>query len=423
MQIPVSEFSKPCPCGQKHAIFVRDIRIGKGALSLLPGMLSEGGFSSPTVICDENTFAAAGEKVCGILGGCPVLRLPCAGLHADEQAVQAVLGRLPESTDVLVAVGSGTIHDITRYCATERHLPFISVPTAASVDGFVSTVAAMTWHGFKKSFTAAAPLYVVADSEIFSKAPARLTAAGVGDLLGKYTAIADWRIAHLLTGEPICERICGMELEAIQTVCDNLDAIRAGDEAASEQLMYGLLLSGLAMQMTGNSRPASGSEHHLSHLWEMEVIGPHTDAYHGEKVGVGLLYAAAIYHAARRRMQDKSLALKPYAGLEIALFEETFGKCGLTGELMQENTPDPLAAIDTKKLMQSLPEIAGILGEIPDPQVLRGLLLRAGAPLSLQDIGLSESIRALSLRLSPYVRSRLTFMRLIKLFDFDISSL
>ena len=423
MQIPVSEFSKPCSCGQKHTIFVRDIHIGKGALALLPGILKEGDFSSPMVICDDNTFSAAGERVSGILGGCPVLRLPCEGLHADENAVQTVLQGLPEKIDVLVAAGSGTIHDITRYSATERHLPFISVPTAASVDGFVSTVAAMTWHGFKKSFTAAAPLYVAADSEIFSKAPARLTAAGVGDLLGKYTAIADWRIAHLLTGEPICERICGMELEAIKTVCDNLDAIRAGDEAASEQLMYGLLLSGLAMQMTGNSRPASGSEHHLSHLWEMEVIGPHTDAYHGEKVGVGLLYAARVYHAARQRILDGCLALAPYAGLETALFEETFGKRGLTGELMKENTPDPLAAVDTAKLMQCLPKIAEILGEIPDPQALSSLLERAGAPLTLQDIGLSESIRSLSLRLSPYVRSRLTFMRLIKLFNIDIDSL
>ena len=91
----------------------------------------------------------------------------------------------------MIAVGSGTIHDITRYHAYERKIPFFSVPTAASVDGYVSTVAAMTWHGFKKSFTAVSPVVVIADTDIFSKAPMRLTASGVADLLGKYTALAD----------------------------------------------------------------------------------------------------------------------------------------------------------------------------------------------------------------------------------------
>ncbi|MCI8442376.1 MAG: sn-glycerol-1-phosphate dehydrogenase [Provencibacterium sp.] len=423
MQIPVQEFSKPCPCGHKHDIFVRDIRIGKGVLSCIPGLLREGGFSSPTVVCDENTFAAAGERIVSLLGGCPFVSLSPEGLHADEHAVEKLLSLLTDKTDILIAVGSGTVHDITRYCANERRIPFFSVPTAASVDGFVSTVAAMTWHGFKKSFIAVSPLYVVADSEIFSKAPARLTAAGIGDLLGKYTAIADWRIAHEVTGEYLCERICGMELEAIRTVCENLTAIRAGDEQASEQLMYGLLLSGLAMQMIGNSRPASGSEHHMSHLWEMEVINPHTDAYHGEKVGAGLLYAAKAYHAVRARILDKKLKLKEYKGLETALLEETFGRRGLTESLLEENSPDPLLEIQPQKLLESLPRIAQILGDIPAPENLRGLLARAEAPLSLTDIGLEEDICPLTLRLSPYVRRRLTFMRLIKLFDLDIQGL
>lgn len=423
MQIPVHEFSKECPCGHKHAVDVRDIRIGRGVLSAIPSLVKEGGFRSPLVICDENTYAAAGGQVCSLLDGCPFIRLRPDGLHADEHAVEQVLRALPAGIDLLVAVGSGTVHDITRYCANERGLPFFSVPTAASVDGFVSTVAAMTWHGFKKSFIAIAPLYVVADSVIFSKAPARLTAAGIGDLLGKYTAIADWRIAHAVTGEYLCDRICAMELEAIRTVCENLDAIRAGDAEASEQLMYGLLLSGLAMQMIGNSRPASGSEHHMSHLWEMEVINPHTGAYHGEKVGVGLLYAAAAYHQVRSRILEGTLSLKDYSGLETALFEETFGKRGMCEEVLRENTPDPLAAISPEKLRECLPQIADILGEIPEPEALRSLLARAGAPLSLTDIGLTEDIRPLTLRLSPYVRSRLTLMRLMKCFDLDMNSL
>ena len=159
-----------------------------------------------------------------------------------------------KNIDFMIAVGSGTIHDITRYHAYEKKIPFLSVPTAASVDGFVSTVAAMTWHGFKKSFTAVAPCFVLADSEIFSKAPLRLTASGVGDLLGKYTALCDWKIAHIITGEYICDKVVDMEYEVLKDLCANLDGIGSQNIEAYENLMYGLLLSGIAMQMIGNSK-------------------------------------------------------------------------------------------------------------------------------------------------------------------------
>lgn len=105
------------------------------------------------------------------------------------------------------------------------------------------------------------------------KAPYRLTASGISDLLGKYTAIADWRISHLVTKEYICERVCDLESQALETVCNNIEAIRQGSKEGYEQLMYGLILSGLAMQMVGNSRPASGSEHHflIFGKWKLSI--------------------------------------------------------------------------------------------------------------------------------------------------------
>ena len=163
----------------------------------------------------------------------------------------------------------------------------MSVPTAASVDGFVSNVAAMTWKGLKKTVPAVPPVAVFADTRIFADAPARLTASGVSDLLGKYICLADWKIAHLLTGEYICDRIVELEEKALRTVVSSLREIAQGEGNGCEELMYALILSGLAMQMVGNSRPASCAEHHLSHLWEMEVINEKLDALHGEKVSVG----------------------------------------------------------------------------------------------------------------------------------------
>ena len=173
---------------------------------------------------------------------------------------------------VLIAFGSGTIHDLTRYTAFKLNIPFLSVPTAASVDGFASTVAAMTFKGFKVTIPAKAPLAIFADTAIISRAPRYLTAAGVGDLLAKFTALVDWKISHLLTGEYLCDKIVTITEEALQTLLNVIDDLALQKEEAFEPLMYGLILSGLGMQMIGNSRPASGAEHHLSHLWEMHVI-------------------------------------------------------------------------------------------------------------------------------------------------------
>ena len=150
---------------------------------------------------------------------CTVICLNPQGLHANNEGVAVTEDRLTGEEDLILAVGSGTIHDLSRYVAYHHGIPFVSVPTAASVDGFVSTVAAMTWDGMKKTMEAEAPLLVLADTEIFSKALYRLTASGVSDLLGKwYYAVADWKISHIVTGEYLCERVCELEMEAADDI-------------------------------------------------------------------------------------------------------------------------------------------------------------------------------------------------------------
>lgn len=161
----------------------------------------------------------------------------------------------------------------------------------------------MTWYGFKKTFTAVSPKIVVADLDIISKAPARLTASGVGDMVGKYIALAEWRIGKILTDEYFCDKIYGMTLDAAKEVVNAAEDLAEGKTSAYEKLMYGLVLSGLAMQLLGNSRCASGAEHHISHLIEMrpDGLGASSDALHGEKVGVGTLIASKGLSRPRQR--------------------------------------------------------------------------------------------------------------------------
>ena len=128
----------------------------------------------------------------------------------------------------------------------------------------------MTWYGFKKTLPAVAPEIVLADTEIIKNAPMELVRSGVGDIMAKYTALADWKMAHVLTNELLCEKIYSIMQDAADTVMQSVPGIARGEESAYADVTYALIMSGIAMQMMGNSRPASGAEHHISHMIEME---------------------------------------------------------------------------------------------------------------------------------------------------------
>lgn len=423
MRIEMEEFCKPCDCGRKHDIVVDEIIIEENAIQKIPEILQKEKYKEyqhMVMLCDENTYDVAGKLLEELVPDIKKIVLNPNNLHANEHGVEAAKQEMDKikKIDLLFAVGSGTIHDITRYHAYQMGLPFFSVPTAASVDGYVSTVAAMTWHGCKKSLTAVAPLVVIADTAIFKNAPKRLTASGVGDLLGKYTALADWKIAHLLTGEYICEEICSLEYKALKELEDSLDGLNHGDSYAYEQLMYGLLLSGIAMQMTGNSRPASGAEHHFSHLWEMEVLNDYIDYYHGEKVGVGLILTAGIYHRAAEYMKQNEFSVKPEMEVETDAIQSVFTKPEMLQSILEENTPNILEQISAADLISKKHEIIKIIDEIPSAVVLSEMLAKVDGVKSLADIGLDESYQKKTAFLSPYVRARITYMRTLKFYDF-----
>lgn len=415
MRLVTEKFAGRCSCGQSHTIDVKKIIIESNAAAELEQDLNLDKYQYPVIICDENTFAATEDKLTCIYRTYSKIQLSSSGLHANNDAIELIENQWDTDTDVILAIGSGTIHDLSRYIAKEKNIPFISVPTAASVDGFVSTVAAMTWNGLKKTFPAVSPIAVYADLDIIKNAPYRLTASGVSDLLGKFTALVDWKISNIITAEPICMSIYEMEEEAVKEVCGCINDLGQGKETAYEKLMYALLLSGLAMQMIGNSRPASGAEHHISHLWEMEVINKHVEALHGEKVSVGLIHVLDKYDQIKRAIQLNRCEVVKNEGIEAILLKNTFGKKGLLEGIMEENTPDPLAKVDENHLRKVLPEIAHVLESMPDKQVVLEWLKRAGSVTEMKQVGLEEDILPLTLKLSPYVRNRLTLMRLSKM--------
>jgi len=422
----LTRFRKPCRCGKTHTLITDSVYIGPDADKHLADDIRRRGYTVGVVIADTNTAPIAGEALAEVLA-LPLLVLP-GDAHATEivcAELQSMLTALPNAPQFYIACGSGSLHDIVRYTACENNLPFYSYPTAASVDGFVSGIAAMTIRGTKVSYPSRSPIALYADPGVFANAPERLTASGVGDLLGKYICLADWRIAQILTGEEICPEL--MELE--YAVIDELEAViaSAGDAVQTPgpahteyvcRVMEGLVLSGLAIQLNGNSRPASGAEHHLSHFWEMARINEDIPALHGEQVGIAALLLLDYYKKAAERM-----AL-PFTYAPDTLFarkklEPIYRE--LTDDIIKENMPNganscSLAKIPTDAPVQYAQAVRDVIASLPsyDKLLSEMKLCRCKTTLSEIDLPETDEFLTTSLRFAPYARNRLTLLKYLE---------
>lgn len=408
MVIDSLQYNGLCTCGKEHKMETVFSIVESGCLKDLSKYLSKYDLlGSKVAVYDKNTYLATADRHPAV--DFEVILDP-ENLHANEHGVAALMEQLPEKADILIAIGSGTVHDITRYCAYEKGLRFVSCPTAASVDGFCSSVAAMTWNGCKKTLTAVAPTIVVADIDIIKKAPIRLARSGFGDMVGKYVALTDWKIANILTNDFYCTKIAKMTLKATEAVVNSAEGIVRGEESAYENLMYGLLLSGLAMQMMGNSKPASGAEHHISHIIEMEPkgLGVHSDALHGEKVGVGTLLAIEEY---QRICARADIVFKDYAPFSADFIMQIFGE-EMSGDIFRENEKDSAAGVTAETLTKNWEKVCAELKKLPDIRFLQELYANSGIKSKLSDIDVADEKAAQLLDCSPAVRNRLTLMRL-----------
>jgi len=247
------------------------------------------------VVADATTFDALGARVAEVLSA-PSLVFPQRhGLLAGAPEVERVRAALADRDVRPIAVGSGVITDIVRYAAHQAEVEFISVPTAASMDGYASSVAALEFDGIKVTLPARAPVGIFADPRVAAAAPPELTRAGVGDLLGKATARVDWLAAHLLYAEPYLPEAADRVLGALSAVLAAPEDAISGDQGAVRALLEGLVDSGIAMSVVGSSRPASGFEHHASHFWDLLAArGLRRHHSHGLQVGYATRLAIAL---------------------------------------------------------------------------------------------------------------------------------
>lgn len=324
------------------------------------------------VIADENTekFIAKIEpelKNYAVKVGTMVLPKGSApDLIPNEAAYEAVQEEA-KGYDNILAVGSGTLNDIAKYAAFHLGITNSVLATAPSMDGYVSTVTAIMQNSKKVTVPAQSPSDVLIDTDILVTAPSIMVAAGVGDILGKYNSILDWRMSNLKNGEAISEEAISVTLDAVDAVRNNIDKILNYDPEGIKYLIDALITSGTAINIAGNSRPASGGEHHTSHYLEMWFADHGLPIpLHGIKVGLGTMVCITVYRTLKKE-------------------NYRFNNCD---------------------------EVYKYVDELPDENEIKEIYEKLNAPTRYRDIGVSKELMADMLMNCYKVRERYTVLRL-----------
>ncbi|MBY8913220.1 sn-glycerol-1-phosphate dehydrogenase [Bacillus sp. YC2] len=369
--------------GSPSPIKIEDIVIGADAQEKLLRFLQKKRWNNTMLICDRNTYEAAGRGLetalndSGIKAASIIIpEYESGDVTADERSLVYTLIRITQEADALLAVGSGTIHDMTRFAAYQRDLPFVSFPTAPSVDGFTSAGSPLLFNGIKTTIQMKAPIALFADTNLLKDAPRSMTAAGFGDMLGKITSLADWDISRRLAGEPYSAPGAALVKDALLQCIDNRNDIAMRTEAGIRILMEALIVSGLVMLALDHSRPASGGEHHISHWIEMALLKKkQPQILHGAKVGCACVMLSDIYKRLARHERLTELPSR-------------------TREAIQ-------SAYDT----------------LPDGKTIAGWLTSVGGPAYFNEIGVEEDIVSEAFKHAHTLRDRYTGLKIINEHD------
>lgn len=418
-----------CDCGRTHYVPIKGVEIGAGAIERLPHYVRSLGYAHPLVLCDEITYKIAGARC--------VELLKSAGIDASEHTLthlgfdEATLGEIvistPANCDLIIGVGTGSITDMTRYSSYKLSLPCFTVATGAPMDGFAASIGIMNVNNLKATMPAHCTELIIGDTDILKTAPYRMTVAGFGDLIGKLTCLNDWELARIINGEHYCRNIVTLVRECVNEVMSEAPKIKQRDPETLGSVMRGLVLSGAAISLYGDSRPASGAEHHMSHYWEtiLEQRGVRP-AMHGEQVAVGTVlvlmmieellkedvdFAAARELARAYDYEAWEQEIRAHYGIaadEVIAMEQKAGKNAVPGRLRR---------IDSME--KNWDAVRAQLMTLPSSSSLRSLLRDIGCPCTPAEIGVDDALLMDTFRYCKEIRARYTVFQTV--FDLGLT--
>ena len=415
-----------CLCGKPHSMNINKVIIENGAINKVPGVVKELGCKKVLLVADSNTYEVAGKKVAALLKENGVayksfVYKVTRDLVPDEEAVGKLLLQVEKTTDLIITVGSGVLNDIVKFVSCRTSIPSIVVATAPSMDGYASDSSALIIDNLKTSVVSSYPTVIIGDTDILKKAPMRMILAGLGDMIGKYSALSDWQVSRIINGEYYCDVTARISSDAIKKCVDNIEGVKKRENAAVENVMDGLVRTGIAMSFVGNSRPASGAEHHMSHFWEMKFLFEGKEALlHGTKVGLTSIIVAKLYEMLAVRKVDFEESVRKAHTFDEKAWKQSisdlYGKAA-PGILAMSEKDDRnsiekrIARIQIIK--DNFADIIKIAKAAESEARVKSIMNDAGAPVKPQEVGVDKQTVIDSISMAKEVRPRYTILNLL----------
>ncbi len=414
-----------CDCGKHHKVEVKKVVVGSGAIRYIRNVLREldltGRFA---LVYDKNIRPLASKYLFGTLDypgiSYDAICFEKEGeVKASVESSDEMRAMLPANIEFLMVMGSGTMNDLTKWAATVLGIPYVVVATAPSMNGYTSSISALSKDGFKTTQDILPAAAVIADVDILKATPVEMIRAGMGDLLSKNVCNADWRLSHRIKGTYFCEvpqQLIRMQEEYYLAHAEDLGN---RDPQAVHMLTEAIMGSGFSMAIVGESSPSSGAEHLISHYWEMqdEMAGRELQL-HGAQVGVGSIIAAELYEKLQKLDPDDidvEAARENHMSLE-QLREQVDRHYGeVADQTFEETTLKATTWEEKRKELENLKTnwadiIADVSRFLRTRAELESAMSAAGGPLRPADLGISPEQTFDAIMNARLMRNRYTIL-------------
>ncbi|MEU2155138.1 MULTISPECIES: iron-containing alcohol dehydrogenase family protein [unclassified Streptomyces] len=264
------------------------VDISCGAMDDLAGLLADQRISASGELAfaiSNGSGQALRERLAPVLPGADWYEVADGTIDSAVRLADEIKGK--RRYDAVVGLGGGKIIDVAKYAAARVGLPLVAVATNLAHDGLCSPISILDNDNGRGSYGVPSPIAMVIDLDVVREAPVRFVRSGIGDAISNISAIADWELSHKITGESVDGLAAAMARTAGEAVLRHPGGV--GDDEFLTVLAEALVLSGIAMSISGDSRPSSGACHEISHAFDL--LYPTRAASHGEQAGLGAAFA------------------------------------------------------------------------------------------------------------------------------------
>ncbi len=410
-----------CECGQTHEVPVREALIEPGAIERTVEVLRRHDLSGPVfLLSDVNTRKAAGERVAKLLSraGFSVHERVLEGRpHSDVRLAEDVADSLPANTSTVISCGSGTVTDLAKWSAHREKLPFVSIGTAPSMNGYASGIAALVEDNMKATRPVTPAVAVICDVDVMAAAPIEMIRAGLGDLVSKPFANADWRLSSHLRGGPFCTRPLELLRDLEECYLGDVELLERRDPKTIAALTEALVYTGISVMLAGSTSTSSGSEHLICYVLDMLAFGSgRTPDFHGTQVGVGTVAIARLYErmlACEEVDADAVASVWERGNAALARSRDFFGASypSVESQFEKKRGGRREAEEEARRIAREWHSIREMVRPFLVPAArVRDTLMRAHAKVTYEDLGVSPEVFEGVLSLAMCTRSRYTAM-------------